>query len=142
MPGGPFFLSKKQMKVPQMEKATLVLCNLTARGMTLAEARAHLAGEEVKKAETAEQNKIPEAPKRETAAEKKTRVAGKIEALGGEVPPMNASFAKFQEALTAAMVARADKEQKEADEAQADADKEQKEADEAKLEADAAKELL
>jgi hypothetical protein len=126
-----------------MEKANLVLCNLTSRGMTLAEARAHLAGEEVKKAEKAKvESTKEETPKKETAAEKKARVAVKIEALGGEVPAKSQSFAKFQEALTAAMTAKAEREQKEADEAQADADKEQAEADEAKAEADAAKELL
>jgi hypothetical protein len=113
------------------EQAKLLICNLVSRGMSLADARAKVAGE-VAEVEAKKEATEPEAPKKLTTAEKKAGIALAIEALGGQVPSAKSSLAKFTEALTAAKTAVADKEQAEADEAQAVADKEQAEADEAK----------
>jgi len=96
-------------------KADLLLCNLTSRGMTLSEARAHLAAEEAKRAERAGRIQAPSEPEKISAKDKKEALAAEIEALGGEVPGANSSVAKFEEALTAAKFA-AEEASEEADE--------------------------
>lgn len=91
------------------EQASLQICNLVSRGKSLPEARKMVAEAQKKASATTEPEK-----KKESAKDKKIRLAEEIEALGGETPAANASVAQFEQALTAAKAA---KEQAEADKA-------------------------
>jgi predicted nucleic acid-binding Zn-ribbon protein len=113
-----------------MENANLNLCNLVGRGMTLKEAREHLEGVKPKPVEPPKDT-TKNTTKKPTAKERKEALSVEIEKYGGEAPHMNSSIAKFEEALTAAKTAKADKEQTEADAAQEVADAAQEAADEA-----------
>lgn len=74
----------------------LQLCNMTSQGISLAEAKRRIL-ESAKPAISA----ASEAGK-PSARDRKAALTAEIESLGGEVPPVSASVAKFEEALTAA----------------------------------------
>jgi hypothetical protein len=75
----------------------LVVCNLTSVGVSLKDAIARVKNQRPQADECVDGEK----PKLSTK-ERKELLADEINALDGEVPPMNASIAKFEEALTAA----------------------------------------
>lgn len=87
----------EEIKNKETEQADLVLCNLVAKGKTVAEAKAIIAEKQKATEAPAEEEKAPPKP---SAAEQKETIAAEIVALGG-TPPESGSVAKFQEALDA-----------------------------------------
>jgi hypothetical protein len=78
----------------------LVVCNMVSVGVKLKDAIEKVTSQRPK----ADEGIDGEKPKLSTK-ERKELLADEINALDGEVPPMNASIAKFEEALTAAKAA-------------------------------------
>ena len=78
----------------------LLLCNLTSTGVSMKDAV-----ERVVSARSSGESKVDGEKTKLSTKERKEILADEIDALGGEVPPMNASIAKFEEALTTAKAA-------------------------------------
>jgi len=88
---------KKQPEFSQDEK--LLIGNMVSAGAKMKDAKAKVLATRKK---TADAEPKPEKPKKKSADDRKKEIAVKIQGLGGEHPPFNASVAKFEEALTAA----------------------------------------
>ncbi|MDB9741452.1 hypothetical protein OAB00_01215 [Akkermansiaceae bacterium] len=84
------------MSDKKQEQASVELCNLTSRGISLNEAKEILA-----KKKEATIGTEPKETKKPTAKERKEKIAEEIKKLGGEAPKDGESVAIFEQTLEA-----------------------------------------